>query len=109
MAQFVGRERTYTTVWGSVKEIISEEGIGGLFSGLYPKLIADLSCVVLSHTITYILNKYLIKDPVGQAYCATFTGFVLQSVFYPFQVVSTCMAVSGSRYFRARVKEARKV
>ncbi|KAH8232735.1 hypothetical protein KR038_002765 [Drosophila bunnanda] len=97
MAQFVGRESLYTSIIGSVAEIWKTEGIAGFFAGLVPKLLCDVACLVLTSSTVYILNKYVIKDPLGRQYNAGFTQFFVSTMLYPLQVVSTCSAVSGSR------------
>lgn len=97
MAQFVGQETLYTGVFGSFKEIVAQEGLKGLWSGVVPRLLNELGCVMLVNATSFILCKYIIKDPVAQAYSTTITGYIYQSVFYPFQVVSACMAVSGTK------------
>ncbi|KAH8342353.1 hypothetical protein KR059_002775 [Drosophila kikkawai] len=97
MAQFVGRESLYTSILGSVGEIWKTEGIAGFFSGLVPKLLCDVACLVLTSSTVYMLNKYIIKDALGRQYNAGFTQFFVSTMLYPLQVVSTCSAVSGSR------------
>ncbi|KAM8709438.1 hypothetical protein ACLKA7_016271 [Drosophila subpalustris] len=97
MAQFVGRETLYNSILGSVAEIWNNEGILGFFSGLIPKLLCDVACLVLSSSSVFIVNKYLIKDKVARQYNAGFTQFAFSSLLYPLQVVSTCSSISGSR------------
>ncbi|XP_030560712.1 mitochondrial carrier homolog 2 [Drosophila novamexicana] len=97
MAQFVGRETFYNSILGSIAEIWKTEGIRGFFSGLIPKLLCDVACLVLSSSTVFILNKYFIKDKVARQYNAGFTQFMFSSLLYPLQVVSTCSAISGSR------------
>lgn len=97
MAQFVGQETQYTGVLGSFREILAQDGIGGLFSGLAPRLANEIGCLVLVNGTSYLICKYLVKDPMVQAYCSTLTSYVFQSIFYPFQVVSACMSVSGTK------------
>lgn len=97
MAQFVGQETHYSGLFDSFREIIAQEGITGLWSGLAPRLLNELGCVLLVNATGYMICKYLTKDPMLQAYATTISGYVFQSVFYPFQVVSACMAVSGTR------------
>lgn len=97
MAQFVGQETLYSGLFGSFREIVAEEGIKGLFSGIVPRLLNELGCLVLVNTTSYMICKYLTKDPMIQAYSSTLTSYIYQSVFYPFQVVSTCMSVSGTK------------
>lgn len=96
MAQFIGRESTYTSILGSIVEIYKHEGIFGFFSGVIPKLLCDLACVTLTSTTVFLVNKYLIRDRDTRQYCASFTQFVFSSLLYPLQVVSSCMAISGS-------------
>ncbi|ALC44077.1 Mtch [Drosophila busckii] len=102
MAQFVGRETLYNSIFGSIAEIWKTEGVLGFFAGLIPKLLCDVACLVLSSSTVYMLNKYVIKDKVGRQYNAGFTQFAFTSLLYPLQVVSTCSAISGSRLMAAR-------
>lgn len=97
MAQFVGKETIYSSLWSSVREILRENGILGFFAGLIPKLLCDLTCIALASTTCYIVNKYYIRDPGSRTYFSGFTQFVYASLLYPLHVVSTCMIVSGSR------------
>lgn len=97
MAQFVGRETIYNSIWSSIKEIMGQEGILGFFSGLIPKLICDLTCIVLTSTTCYLVNKYYISDQGNRTYFAGFVQFIYASILYPVQVVCTCMTVTGSR------------
>lgn len=85
-------------MWGSVKEILNQEGIWGFFSGLIPKLLCDLTCIALASTTCYIVNKYYIRDQGNRTYFAGFIQFIYASLLYPLHVVSTCMAVTGSRW-----------
>jgi mitochondrial carrier len=99
MAQFVGREAKYTSVFGSILEIWREEGVFGLFSGLIPRLLGDMACLILASTTTFYINKHFIKTTEERKYVGGlthFTQFVYASILYPFHLVSTCMIVSGS-------------
>ncbi|XP_065361036.1 mitochondrial carrier homolog 2 [Calliphora vicina] len=97
MAQFIGRESLYKTIMGSIGEIYRTEGVMGFFSGLVPKILCDVACLVLTSSTVFLLNKYVIKDKVGRQYSAGFTQFAFASILYPLNVVSTCMTVTGSR------------
>ncbi|XP_031618517.1 mitochondrial carrier homolog 2 [Contarinia nasturtii] len=97
MAQFIGREKIYSSIWGSVKEIFSQEGVFGFFSGLKPKLISELSCIALTSTTCYLVHKYYIRDSDNRSYFNGFIQFIYASFLYPFQVAATCMVVTGSR------------
>ena len=52
----------YSTIVGSIREIYSENGLSGFFSGLVPKLIANVTTLALVSTSCYIINKYFIQD-----------------------------------------------
>lgn len=97
MAQFIGRETKYSSIIGSIIEIYKDEGIWGFFSGLIPRLIFDLSCVVVASTATYLVGRYFIREKEGRMYSGMFTSFICSSMFYPMNVVSTCMIVNGTQ------------
>lgn len=96
MAQFIGRETKYNSIVGSIIEIYQDEGIWGFFSGLIPRLIFDLSCVVVASTATYLVGRHFIREKEGRMYFGSLGSFVCSSVFYPLNVVSTCMVVNGT-------------
>lgn len=98
MAQFVGQEMKYQTIFGSIAQIYKDEGILGFFKGLIPRLVFDLSCVILASTATYYVGRQFIKEKEGRTYFGNFSSFVCTSIFYPLNVVSTCMVVGGSGY-----------
>lgn len=81
----------------SFGEILQNEGWFGLWAGFVPKLLCELSCLVVSSTTIYLVNKYIICNKNKRQSMGGFIQFVCSSVMYPLQVVSTCMAVSGSR------------
>lgn len=98
MAQFVGKETKYSTIFGSIIQIYKDEGILGFFSGLIPRLIFDLSCVIVASTATYVVGRHFIREKEGRAYFGSLSSFICSSIFYPLNVVSTCMVVNGSGY-----------
>ncbi|XP_067646571.1 mitochondrial carrier homolog 2 [Eurosta solidaginis] len=102
MAQFIGRETLYQSIFGSVKEIYKTEGVLGFFAGLVPKLLCDVACLVLTSTTVFMLNKYVIKDKIGREYNAGIVQFAFSSILYPLQVVSTCMSITSSRLMAGR-------
>lgn len=68
MAQFIGRETKYTTILGSIVQIYKDEGISGFFSGLIPRLLFDVTCVVIASTATYLVGRHFIREKEGRAY-----------------------------------------
>lgn len=86
-----------SSLWSSIKEIVRQDGILGFFAGLIPKLVCDLSCIVLASTTCFIVHKYYIHDAGSRTYFAGFAQFAYATLLYPLHVVSNCMIVSGSR------------
>lgn len=68
MAQFVGRETKYDSLFGSITQIFKDEGILGFFSGLIPRLLFDVTCVVVASTATYMVGRHFIREKEGRAY-----------------------------------------
>ncbi|XP_055690993.1 mitochondrial carrier homolog 2 [Lutzomyia longipalpis] len=96
MAQFVGRETIYSSIWASMKEIYHDHGLLGFFSGLVPRLVGDITCLVLASTTAYFVNKHFVSDKDSRKLVPIFTNFVYSTIFYPFQVVSVCMSLTGA-------------
>lgn len=96
MAEFIGREAKYTSIFRSIIEIYREEGFLGFFAGFIPRVLNDVSCLVLVSASSYLFNKYLAQESETQQYFVSFSQFVFSSLFYPLHVVSTCMIVSSS-------------
>lgn len=68
MAQFVGRETKYTSIFGSIAQIYKDEGILGFFNGVIPRLLFDVTCVVIASTATYMVGRHFIREKEGRAY-----------------------------------------
>jgi len=117
IAQHVGSEDKYSGFLSSILCIGNEEGVRGYFSGLIPALIADFvvvwGCAVVRYAVLRCLKDALAEkhgeeakeeDEEGAKKTAEGVGFILEyavpfvvsSFSYPFNVVSTVMAVTGS-------------
>ena len=59
IVQFVGRETIYDSIPSAVMEIISRDGVPGLFAGLLPRLATEMTSILLIHTISSIVS-YLV-------------------------------------------------
>ncbi|CAG7838271.1 unnamed protein product [Allacma fusca] len=96
MAQFVGRETIYQSLWGSICEIYGKEGIKGFFSGVIPRLVGDIIYISISATIVYIACRHFGKSKLTDQ-AGSMTGNMVASSFsYPFQVVSNTIIVNNS-------------
>jgi carrier protein len=94
MADFIGQTGRYETVFGSIHEICRNDGVLGFFAGLVPRLLCDVSCLVLVSSASFLVNKYVVRD--HDSSMTSISQFVFSSILYPLHVVSTCMIVSGS-------------
>ncbi|KAJ8300543.1 hypothetical protein KUTeg_022062 [Tegillarca granosa] len=69
VAQFVGRETAYSTLWGSITEIYNNEGILGFFSGLAPRLEFQPYTSVVAGKIlnrgSTMFSRVYMNQPIG--------------------------------------------
>ncbi|KAJ1523523.1 hypothetical protein ONE63_001374 [Megalurothrips usitatus] len=96
MAQYIGQETKYGSVFGSLRELYRESGVLGFFSGLVPRLLADICQLAIWHSLTYALTTYVSREREHRDIFSTLMGLVASTCTYPLLVVSNCMCVSGS-------------
>jgi len=117
IAQLIGGENKYTTGFSSLFAIGYEEGPKGFFAGLVSSLIAEGIIIWGGFAVRYALERALQRAELEEATTAkknddknekhgsikearTLMNFVVpyfvNSFAYPFQVVSTVMALTGS-------------
>lgn len=82
-----------SSVFFDAKETV-EFTIESLYKGLMPKLIIDITMVWVS-IISRRVTLSLVDDEVLQAIACRVPPFIIQSLMYPFNVVSTVMADNG--------------
>ena len=74
---------------------MSENGLLGFWSGLVPRCVAEIMMVVGTTSLTYALNKYVIKKEKDlMQYAGIISELVVSSFVYPYKVVETCMIVN---------------
>ncbi|KAK0096258.1 hypothetical protein PV326_005972 [Microctonus aethiopoides] len=95
MAQFIGGETKYNGVIHSLVEVYRENGFMGYYSGLAPRLIANIATLALVSSSTYAINKYIVHDRESRGYTSAVMTFLATTVTYPFLVVYHCMAVNN--------------
>ncbi|VDK38915.1 unnamed protein product [Gongylonema pulchrum] len=104
IAQIVGNELKYGDVLSSLRLVGIEEGPPGLFSGLIPQLIAEYISIWGIHLVLYGIERFARTQNKEEENVVASSRKVLHllapvfvnSFAYPFQVVSTVMAVTGS-------------
>ena len=104
IAQHVGKERIYNSVWSSAREIYREEGLSGFYAGVVPALLGHLTrCVIYSsmwilfevmaiHT-PYNWAKMLIRVLIG----VPLLNYLPRSYSYPLTLMSNVMAANNAR------------
>ncbi|CAG9533721.1 unnamed protein product [Cercopithifilaria johnstoni] len=112
IAQIVGGELKYHNLLFSLRLIGIEEGPKGLFSGLIPQLIAEYLSIWGIHFVLYSIERITLRaqqDAIRynkteeenfivstRKMLHLIAPVFVNSFTYPFQVVSTVMAVAGS-------------
>ncbi|KAM3718341.1 Mitochondrial carrier [Dirofilaria immitis] len=112
IAQIVGGELKYHNVLSSLRLVGIEEGPKGLFSGLIPQLIAEYLSIWGVHFVLYGIERITLRaqqdairsnNKEGENLVVSTRKMLhliapvfVNSFTYPFQVVSTVMAVAGS-------------
>lgn len=69
IAQLVGQETKYHSVFGSLYRIGHEEGPRGLFAGLIPSLLAQGVTIWATFGLTYIMERGLVRAHVSFTLC----------------------------------------
>ncbi|RZF48123.1 hypothetical protein LSTR_LSTR002189 [Laodelphax striatellus] len=96
IAQFVGRETKYNGIFSSLWTIFKEEGVLGFFSGFVPRLLGEVSFVVLYETMFYVAKKLIeTEEGVPDSMAGLLLDFLIRNYLYPFHVLSACMSVNG--------------
>lgn len=104
MAQFVGGETRYSSwnVFQNTTEIFNNEGWGGFFSGLVPRLLFEASTIAITNTLAYMIKTYIFEDKDIDALIDTITSVFVSSVTYPLSLVSTVSSINGSSLIAGR-------
>lgn len=97
MAQFIGREETYSNSFHGISEIYRKEGILGFFAGLIPRVLGEMTLIWITNTLSFIITNYVLpkKDDMHK-YVKPICAMVAAQFVQPFVVVSTVMSVNGA-------------
>ena len=103
IAQHVGKETIYDTVWGSFREIYNREGVAGFYKGVIPALLGGVLSTVMQVTlwVTFELVAKMIVQDVGKTMIRSvfrpfFTSYIPRSYAYPFELMRAVMAANDS-------------
>ena len=107
IAQHVGHEGVYNSVWGSIKEIYHEEGISGFYAGLIPSLLSHV-CAAAIHSVLWVFFRLFFRTVASSwsSFAKLLTVVAVEkpalalfprSYSYPLLLMSTVMAVNDCR------------
>jgi hypothetical protein len=91
MAEFVGGDTKYSGgltlgLYGGLCEILRENGLVGLWSGVVPRALGEVGILATTAGITFLVNNYVVSEKEMRQYTGHVAGFLAGSLFYPFQV-----------------------
>ena len=95
-----------SSVFFNTKETV-EYTLQNLYKGIVPKLIMDVT-VIWVGIISRRITANLIQDEVGHAIVSRIPSFIVQSLMYPFNVVSVVMADNGRSRMNPKFDEWRQ-
>ena len=104
IAQHVGKDQIYNSVWSSTREIYRNEGFSGFYAGIVPALLGHVTrCVMYSSMwvlfeimaihAPYNWAKMLIRVLIG----VPLLNYLPRSYSYPLTLMSNVMAANNSR------------
>ncbi|XP_039500119.1 mitochondrial carrier homolog 2 [Drosophila santomea] len=96
IAQFVGRERVYEGLLGSLMTVVQQQGCAGLFAGMVPRLLGEWSVLVVTSVLSHLCRRLLPMSHTQQQYNAVVIQMLASLVAYPLEVTSACMAGAGA-------------
>ena len=103
IAQHVGKETIYNSVWSSFHEIYSREGLAGFYKGLVPALLGGVLSTVIH--VTLWVGLELTANMVSQNWAKSLlrnivrpfmVSYIPRSYSYPFELMRAVMAVNDS-------------
>ena len=104
IAEHVGKEAIYTSVWTSLQEIYREEGLAGFYKGTIPALLGGVLATAMHVTIW--IGFELAANMIAQVWGKTLIrnvirpfmiSYVPRSYSYPFELMRAVMSVNNSR------------
>lgn len=99
-SQFVGRETTYDTFTGAVCDIYNNSGLRGFYVGFVPRFLGECLILWTTHGLIFVVKGLLFSETEStnmiQGYVSVSINFLVTSLMYPFQLVSTVMVCNGT-------------
>ena len=100
-AQFVGNETIYSSLSSAITDIYQNEGFLGFYSGFAPRLIHDVISFWTARYLLTFIPGFKMNPEDTTSLGIVLTTFLLQPFLYPFQLVSSVMAVNSCASLKA--------
>ena len=104
IAQHIGREDVFSSVWGSIKEIYREEGISGFYVGIVPAILSHVSNIFIYNLLrlAFELVAMQVSSNLGKAVIqglieVPLLMYLPRTYSYPFGLMTNMMAVNNCR------------
>lgn len=95
MAQIVGRETHYDSVFGAIADIYQTGGVGGFYTGVVSLFLCEWALIVFEYGVTFSLNNAEVVDKPFIPFIVSGMNMIVRSLLYPLRVVSTVMSCNG--------------
>lgn len=100
MAQFVGREVSYSGMFRCIIKIFKEEGVSGFYVGIVPHVVGEVLFLWCCNLLAHFINTYAVDESFSQAsavrsYTKFVMGIAVSVLTYPFMLVADLMAVNN--------------
>jgi carrier protein len=103
IAQHVGKETIYDTVWGAFREIYQREGVAGFYKGVVPALLGGVLSIVMNVTLWVSLELVMkmITQEAGKTVIRSLVrpflmSYVPRSYAYPFELMRAVLSANDS-------------
>jgi carrier protein len=105
ISQLVGGETIYCGFFTPYLEVLSEEGVGGFFSGLIPLILARILNNFIRETLGLLLNVVMSQavgiDQYGKPVIPHVSSYCATLAMYPLIYTSNLMAIRPARLMAA--------
>lgn len=95
MAQFIGRETHYDSVFSAIADIYQTGGLAGFYAGIGPCFFGECLLLLIESGLIYLLKSSNQVDKMFYPFIVSSISIVARSLIYPFRIVSTVMACNG--------------
>lgn len=109
IAQHVGKETVYSSLWSSLTQMYNEEGLAGFYAGLTPALLGHVSSCLIYSSMWVFFQLVAINAPynwmkmfIQGIVAIPLLAYIPRTYSYPFSLMSNVMAVNNTQLVLAK-------